>query len=110
MDSLMIWIYSFIGCCISLLENAMTLSTSPRITTVSAFKKELASMDVSDPVVVTQNGEPLYVVQDPAQFEMQQEQMALLRLLSFAEKDVQAGRTVSSADLRAGLKGLVDEV
>ncbi|CPR15297.1 hypothetical protein BN1221_01430 [Brenneria goodwinii] len=50
------------------------------------------------------------MVQDPAQFEMQQEQMALLRLLSFAEKDVQAGRTVSSADLRAGLKGLVDEV
>ncbi|MEI8633096.1 type II toxin-antitoxin system prevent-host-death family antitoxin [Vibrio sp. PP-XX7] len=45
--------------------------------------------DASDPVIVTQNGEPLYVVQDPAQFEMQQEQMALLRLLSFAEKDVQ---------------------
>ncbi|WP_339358640.1 type II toxin-antitoxin system Phd/YefM family antitoxin [Xenorhabdus nematophila] len=88
----------------------MTLSTSLRITTVSAFKKELASMDVSDPVLVTQNGEPLYVVQDPVQFEMQQEQMALLRLLSFAEKDVQAGRTVSSSDLRTGLKGLVDEV
>ena len=30
-----------------------------RITTVSAFKKDLASMDVSEPVVVTQNGEPL---------------------------------------------------
>ncbi len=77
----------------------MSLSTSPRITTVSAFKKELASMDVSDPVIVTQNGEPLYVVQDPAQFEMQQEQMALLRLLSFAEKDIQAGRTISSSEV-----------
>lgn len=88
----------------------MPLSTSLRITTVSAFKKELASMDVSEPVIVTQNGEPLYVVQDPAQFEMQQEQMALLRMLTFAEKDLLAGRTVSSADLRAGLKGLVDEV
>lgn len=75
-----------------------------RITTVSAFKKKLASMDVTEPVVVTQNGEPLYVVQDPVQFTMQQEQMALLRLLSFAEKDIEAGRTVSSVSLRKGLR------
>ncbi|PWC11230.1 type II toxin-antitoxin system Phd/YefM family antitoxin [Brenneria corticis] len=75
-----------------------------RITTVSAFKKELASMDVSEPVMVTQNGEPLYVVQDPRQFEMQREQMALMRLLSFAEKDIKAGRTVSSADLLDSLR------
>ena len=79
-----------------------------RITTVSAFKKDLASMDVSEPVVVTQNGEPLYVVQDPVQFEMQQEQMALLRLLSFAEKDVKAGWTVSGSALKAGLKDLLN--
>jgi len=84
----------------------MTLTAVSRITTVSAFKKELASMDVSEPVMVTQNGEPLYVVQDPGQFEMQQEQMALLRLLSFAEKDVKAGRTVTSVTLKEGLKDL----
>jgi hypothetical protein len=58
--------------------------------------------------VVTQHGEPLYVVQDPVQFEMQQEQMALLRLLSFAEKDVKAGRTVSGSVLKAGLKDLMN--
>lgn len=80
-----------------------------RMTTVSAFKKELGSMDVSEPVLVTQNGEPLYVVQDPVQFEMQQEQIAFLRLLSFAEKDVKDGLTVSSASLRAGLNGLLDD-
>ncbi|EHD20930.1 MULTISPECIES: type II toxin-antitoxin system Phd/YefM family antitoxin [Brenneria] len=85
----------------------MPPATGLRITTVSAFKKELASMDVSEPVMVTQNGEPLYVVQDPRQFEMQQEQMALMRLLSFAEKDVKAGRTVSSADLLDGLRSQV---
>lgn len=87
----------------------MSLSTGSRITTVSAFKKELASMDVSEPVIVTQNGEPLYVVQDPVQFEMQQEQMALLRMLSFAEKDVNAGRTLSPSRLRDGLNGVVDK-
>ncbi|MGV7960611.1 hypothetical protein QPK13_05655 [Photorhabdus tasmaniensis] len=50
-----------------------------RITTISAFKKK---------------------------FEMQQEQMALLRLLPFAEKDVKAGRIVSSNELRDGLQSL----
>ncbi|MCH8537893.1 MAG: type II toxin-antitoxin system Phd/YefM family antitoxin [Alkalimonas sp.] len=87
----------------------MSSATSPRITTVSAFKKALSSMDVSEPVYVTQNGEPLYVVQDPIQYEMQQEQMALLRLLCMAEKDIKAKRTLSSDDLKAGLKGLLDD-
>lgn len=82
----------------------MSQTSYSRITTVSAFKKNLASMDVSEPVVVTQNGEPLYVVQDPVQFAMQQEQTALLRLLSFAEKDIEAGRTLSSASVRKGLR------
>ncbi|ERT13777.1 hypothetical protein [Photorhabdus temperata] len=63
-------------------------------------------MNVSQPVMVTQNKEPLYVVQDPAQFEMQQEQMALLHLLSCAEKDVKAGRIVSSNELRDSLRSL----
>lgn len=75
-----------------------------RITTVSAFKKELSSMNVEEPVVVTQNGEPPYVVQDPAQYEMQQEQMAFMKLMSFAEKDLKAGRTLSSNQLRSNLE------
>lgn len=75
-----------------------------RITTVSAFKKELSSMNVEEPIVVTQNGEPLYVVQDPAQYEMQQEQMAFMKLMSFAEKDLKAGRTLSSNQLRSNLE------
>lgn len=75
-----------------------------RITTVSAFKKELSSMNVEEPVVVTQNGEPLYVVQDPAQYEMQQEQMVFMKLMSFAEKDLKAGRTLSSNQLRSNLE------
>ena len=76
-----------------------------RITTVSAFKKELSSMNVEEPVVVvTQSGEPLYVVQDPAQYEMQQEQMAFMKLMSFAEKDLEAGRTLSSNQLRSNLE------
>lgn len=56
----------------------------------------------------TQNGEPLYVVQDPTQFEMQQEQIALLYLLSFTEKDIKSGRVVSSNTLRNNLRNLAN--
>lgn len=79
----------------------------PRITTVSGFKKEIATMDVNEPVLVTQNGEPLYVVQDPAQYEAMQEQMALLKMIALAEKDVRAGRVVSREEL---FKGLAEEL
>ncbi len=48
------------------------------------------------------------MVQDPTQFEMQQEQIALLRLLSFAEKDVKSGRIVSSNELRNNLRNLTN--
>jgi len=79
----------------------------PRITTVSGFKKEIATMDVNEPVLVTQNGEPLYVVQDPAQYEAMQEQMAMLKMIALAEKDVRAGRVVSREEL---FKGLAEEL
>jgi PHD/YefM family antitoxin component YafN of YafNO toxin-antitoxin module len=74
--------------------------TSPRIISISAFRELLTSIDVSVPVIVTQKGEPLYVVQSPAQYEEQQEQLALLRSLSFAEQDVEAKRTLTSEQLR----------
>ncbi|WP_127346700.1 type II toxin-antitoxin system Phd/YefM family antitoxin [Pseudidiomarina mangrovi] len=76
----------------------------PRVTSVSDFKRGLASLNVEEPVLVTQNGDPLYVVQDPVQYELQQEQMALLKLLAIAEKDVNAGRVVGQADLLGGLQ------
>ncbi|CUA83829.1 type II toxin-antitoxin system prevent-host-death family antitoxin [Pseudidiomarina woesei] len=79
----------------------------PRVTTVSGFKKEIATMDVNEPVLVTQNGEPLYVVQDPAQYEAMQEQMAMLKMIALAEKDVRAGRVVSRDEL---FKGLAEEL
>ena len=75
----------------------------PRVTSVSDFKRGLASLNVEEPVLVTQNGDPLYVVQHPVQYELQQEQMALLKLLAIAEKDINAGRLVSQSALIIGL-------
>lgn len=76
----------------------MALATQ-RVTTISSFKKELASVDVSSPLTVTQNGEPMYIVISPEQYQLQQEQLALLKLLSFSEKDIAAGRVTTHNDL-----------
>lgn len=73
------------------------------MTTVSGFKKELATMNVSEPLLVTQNGEPLYVVQDPVQYEQQQEQMALLKMVGLAERDIREARLLNQEDLFKGL-------
>ncbi|WP_214052010.1 hypothetical protein [Photorhabdus caribbeanensis] len=56
----------------------------------------------------TKNGEPPYMVQDPTQFEMQKEQIALLHLLSLAEKDIKSGRVVSPDELRNNLRNLIN--
>ncbi len=48
------------------------------------------------------------MVQDPTQFEMQREQIALLYLLSLAEKDIKSGRVISSNELRNNLRNLIN--
>lgn len=82
----------------------MTYIKKNRVTSVSDFKRNLAAMNVEEPVLVTQNGDPLYVVQDPVQYEVQQEQMALLKLLAVAEKDYRAGRLSSTDQLLSALQ------
>ena len=76
----------------------------PRVTTVSGFKKEIATMDVNEPVLVTQNGDCMSARSYPI---WMQEQMAMLKMIALAEKDVRAGRVVSREDL---FKGLAEEL
>jgi prevent-host-death family protein len=46
------------------------------------------------PVVITQNGEPRAVVQDPASYQHMRDAISLLKLIAQGEQDIQAGRTV----------------
>jgi PHD/YefM family antitoxin component YafN of YafNO toxin-antitoxin module len=86
----------------------MTYIKNKRVTSVSDFKRNLAGMNVEEPVLVTQNGDPLYVVQDPVQYEVQQEQMALLKLLAVAEKDCRNNRLSSTEQLLSALQQQVE--
>lgn len=46
-------------------------------------------------VVITQNGEAKVVLMDVESFDRGRQAMALLRMLAFAQSDIEAGRTVT---------------
>lgn len=51
------------------------------------------------PVIITQNGEPRAVLQDPESYENMRNAIGLLKLLSQGEADIREGRTTSQKDV-----------
>ncbi len=51
------------------------------------------------PVIITQNGEPRAVLQDPASYENMRNAIGILKLLSQAEVDIRCDRTKSQEKL-----------
>ena len=45
------------------------------------------------PVIITQNGEPRAVLQDPQSYENMRNTIGLLKLISQGESDIQSGKT-----------------
>lgn len=51
------------------------------------------------PVVITQNGRPKAVIQDPESYERMRAALGLMKLLAQGEADVRAGRVISQDKL-----------
>ena len=49
------------------------------------------------PVIITQNGEPRAVIQDPESYENMRNAIGLMKLLAQGEADVQAGRSTDQS-------------
>jgi prevent-host-death family protein len=61
------------------------------------------------PVVITQNGEPKGVLQDPATYERTRAALGMLKLLAQGEEDVRAGRTLPQREVfRAARRRLAE--
>jgi len=51
------------------------------------------------PVIITQNGEPRAVLQDPKSYENMRNAIGLLKLISQGEGDIKKGRVKSQEDV-----------
>lgn len=61
------------------------------------------------PVIITQNGEPRAVLQDPKSYENMRNAIGILKLLSQGEEDVRRGKTKSQEDVFANIENILKE-
>jgi prevent-host-death family protein len=59
------------------------------------------------PVIITQNGEPRAVLQDPQSYENMRNAIGILKLLSQGESDIKAGKAKPQAEVFAAIEGVL---
>ncbi len=61
------------------------------------------------PIIITQNGEPRAVIQDPKSYENMRNAIGLLKLISQGENDIREGRVKSQEEVFNDLEKLLQE-
>ncbi len=61
------------------------------------------------PVVITQNGEPRAVLQDPESYENMRNAIGLLKLISLGEMDIKEGKSKSQEEVFANIENILKE-
>jgi prevent-host-death family protein len=59
------------------------------------------------PVIITQNGEPRAVLQDPQSYEAMRNAIGILKLVSQGEADIRSGKTLSQDEVFERLEGML---
>ena len=59
------------------------------------------------PIVITQNGEPRAVLQDPESYENMRNAIGIMKLISQGEEDVKAGRLKSQEDVFSNVEDIL---
>jgi len=80
------------------------MSISTDIRPVSYLKSKSADLlkqinDTHRPVIITQNGEPKAVLQDPASYEKMRNAIGLLKLISQGEEDIKNKKTTTQENV-----------
>jgi prevent-host-death family protein len=61
------------------------------------------------PVVITQNGEPRAVLQDPESYENMRNAIGILKLISQGEQDVKSGKCKRQDEVFVNLENILKE-
>ena len=74
------------------------MNISSDIKPISFLKSHAADIlkqinDTHRPVIITQNGEPRAVLQDPESYDNMRKAIGLLKLISLGEEDIKQGKT-----------------
>jgi prevent-host-death family protein len=59
------------------------------------------------PIIITQNGEPRAVVQDPDSYDNMKNAIGILKLLSQGEEDIKQGRTKTQEEVFNNIETLL---
>lgn len=71
-----------------------------RVETISYLKKNAANLELDEPMTITQNGTPAYIIESYEDRKRRDEAIALLKLASFSVDDANNARVTSSKDLK----------
>ena len=85
-------------------SEVVTINISADIKSVSYLKSKTADLlnqinETGRPVVITQNGEPRAVLQDPKSYDNMRNAIGILSLLSQGEDDIDSGRSKPQKDV-----------
>ena len=75
-----------------------------RVETISYLKQQAASLELDEPIVITQNGKPVYRIESEQQARLRDQGIALLKLMNFAERDIKAGNVIDTTNAKARLR------
>ncbi len=88
----------------------MRISTD--IKPVTYLKSRAADMlkqvnETHRPIVITQNGEPKAVLQDPESYENMRNTIGMLKLISLGEEDIRNGKSKMQSEVFSDLEKLL---
>jgi len=85
------------------------MNISEDIKSITYLKSKAADLlkqinDTHRPVIITQNGEPKAVLQDPKSYENMRNALSLLKLIAQSEEEIKKGKIQPQAEVFVSLK------